>query len=109
MTDPWLQLCVGRPCVACGKDDGTIVPAHRNEGKGMGIKTDSAYSLPLCMSCHTLYDNGPMSRDEKRSFWRDCWVMHMSGLLAAGLVAPVGKERRERRPQRLAKILPRTA
>jgi hypothetical protein len=73
----------------------------------MGIKTDSAYSLPLCMSCHALYDNGPMSRDEKRSFWRDCWVSHMSALVTAGLVTPAGKPPREKAYKQGSKILPR--
>lgn len=103
----WLDLCRNRPCANCGAQDGTIVPAHRNEGKGMGIKTHDAYCCPLCMSCHHAYDNGPASLDEKRQLWRDLWIIHMSALIEAELIAPVGSKVRELRPQKLAKILPR--
>lgn len=104
----WLDLCRGRPCIACGADDGTIVPAHRNEGKGMGIKSLDAFCVPLCLQCHTAYDNGQIwDRESKREFWRTCWFMHMFALCEAGLVTPLGHKERERRPVRLAKTVDR--
>lgn len=103
----WLDLCRGRACIACRRDDGTIVPAHRNEGKGMGMKTSDWTVIPLCGMCHNWYDNGMESREDKRVFWKRFWVAHMLVLCEAGLVTPLGHKERERRPVRLAKSLPR--
>lgn len=108
-TDPWMALCADRACIACGKNDGTVVAAHRNELKGMSLKSPSHFCIPLCHSCHHRYDNGTTSRDEKRAFWRDCWVMHMAALCEAGLVVPVGHNPRDPKYKPLPKILPRAA
>lgn len=103
----WLDLCRNRACISCGQNDGTVVPAHRNEGKGMGVKTDDFYAIPLCYKCHFWYDNGPAPLEHKRAYWKDHWLLHMSALLAAGMVAPVGYSEKVRPFKRLAKILPR--
>lgn len=57
-------------CMGCGKhNDGTIVAAHRNEGKGMGIKSSDAAIAFLCSECHHEYDNGKsMTKQERREF-----------------------------------------
>lgn len=50
------------PCVRCGADDGTIVPAHYSGdlqgllGKGMGSKCTDAATAALCYNCHTYMD-----------------------------------------------------
>nr|WP_228005921.1 hypothetical protein [Xenorhabdus sp. BG5] len=52
-------------CVRCGKYG--IQVAHRNEGKGMGLKVDDSLTAALCPECHHAIDNGlDMSRDERR-------------------------------------------
>lgn len=109
MADLWLKLIEGRACIACGINDGTVVPAHRNEGKGMGLKTHSGTVVPLCMRCHQWYDAGPAPRDEKREFWLRNWTFHMLALIEAGLVAPVGYKEPRSTFRRSSKNLPRTA
>lgn len=64
-----LDLAKGQYCVECGIEDGTIVPAHSNEGKGMGLKTSDSTVMFLCYRCHLEYDSGTMmGREEKRQF-----------------------------------------
>ncbi|MEM7886029.1 hypothetical protein Q4Q91_19250 [Morganella morganii] len=63
----WLQA-VGEIdcCVLCGKYG--VQAAHRNEGKGMGIKVDDCLTAALCEECHSRIDNGrDMTREERRS------------------------------------------
>lgn len=70
------------PCMHCGIEDGTIVPAHGNGsqyGKGMGIKAHDVFFAGLCMRCHARYDHGnDMSRTEKQEFFAK--AMHKTWL-----------------------------
>lgn len=43
-------------CVLCG-NHGTQA-AHRNEGKGMGLKVDDCLTAAICQDCHFIIDNG---------------------------------------------------
>lgn len=53
-------------CVLCGRYG--VQAAHRNEGKGMGIKADDCLTAALCEECHYRIDNGrDMTREERRS------------------------------------------
>lgn len=103
----WLDLCRNRPCIACGADDGTIVPAHSNQqahGKGKGIKSGDWTVIPCCASCHFQFDH-VMPRDKAREFWAVNWAAHMAALCQAELVTPAGMRVVERRPRPLTKIL----
>ena len=52
-------------CVLCGAW-GTQV-AHRNEGKGMGLKVDDCATAAICICCHDSIDNGnKLTREERR-------------------------------------------
>lgn len=91
MIDPWAKLCRDRPCVRCGADDGTIVPAHANSlrlGKGMGLKAYPHTVIPLCHKCHLWLDNGPAERNVKEETYVACWTAHMLALISAGFVMP---------------------
>lgn len=64
-----LELAKGRACIECGRQDETVVAAHSNEGKGMGIKAPDHTIMFLCHRCHIEYDCGRlMTREEKREF-----------------------------------------
>lgn len=64
-----LKLAAGQSCVNCGAQDGTVVSAHSNFGKGMGLKASDSSIMHLCFRCHTEYDQGStMNRYEKREF-----------------------------------------
>lgn len=53
-------------CLSYEKDP-TVVPAHQNEGKGMGLKVHDRFTVPACHFCHALYDQSGIARDIKRA------------------------------------------
>lgn len=65
-SEAWRRAVAALPCVLCRRE-GETQAAHRNEGKGMGLKTDDALTAALCTTCHSAIDQGPdFSRDERR-------------------------------------------
>lgn len=73
-----LELCRELPCQCCNRKDGTVVAAHRNEGKGMGLKVSDALVASLCYSCHFELDNGKeLTKDERRSMWNKAYINTM--------------------------------
>lgn len=73
--DKLLKKLRNVPCAVCNRQDGTIVAAHRNEGKGMGIKVSDALVAALCYQCHYSLDQGnTMDREEKRQFWNGAYI-----------------------------------
>ena len=74
-----LEACRGQECFlaipdVCRGDRDTVVPAHRNEGKGMGLKVPDALTVPGCFHCHTWYDQGKATREEKRQAFDSAFV-----------------------------------
>lgn len=64
----WLEAVAQIPyCVLCGSTESLQV-AHRNQGKGMGLKVPDVLTARLCQSCHHEIDNGTyMPRAERRA------------------------------------------
>ncbi len=61
--------------------DGTVVAAHRNEGKGMGLKNSDALTCSLCYHCHYELDAGnKLTKDQKRDMWNRAYVNTMQYL-----------------------------
>ncbi|HDR8989951.1 TPA: DUF1364 family protein [Burkholderia vietnamiensis] len=75
----YLAACRGESCYllirgVCPRRpaDETVVAAHRNEGKGMGLKVPDRLTVPACYWCHAEYDQGhKLTRDEKRETWNE--------------------------------------
>lgn len=71
----YLNACRGMHCFLsipgiCRGDVATVVPAHRNEGKGAGMKVPDKFTVPACYWCHAEYDQGMrFTREEKRGFF----------------------------------------
>lgn len=71
------DACRNEPCYLrfpgiclCRDPEETIVPAHRNEGKGEGLKNPDELTLPACFWCHYEYDQGKLfMRPYKRERW----------------------------------------
>lgn len=77
-------------CVLCGKF-GTQV-AHRNEGKGMGLKVQDHLCAALCPECHHDIDNGNrLDRAERRALMDRAIVRTFDRLVCAGLVVATAK------------------
>lgn len=65
-------------CVLCGAW-GTQV-AHRNEGKGMGLKADDCATAALCVCCHGSIDTGADIRRGHRYTDKECDALLQSDL-----------------------------
>lgn len=77
-----LNACRQIPCQACGKDDGTVVAAHSNMGKGMGIKSPDSWVASLCYACHSEVDQGHrLSREIRRQIWEEAHVRTLRQLI----------------------------
>jgi mevalonate pyrophosphate decarboxylase len=73
------------PCAVCGADDGTVIAAHRNQGKGMGLKVSDALVAPLCFTCHQTLDQGKdLSRDDRRDMWDQAYIRNIQNLIETG-------------------------
>lgn len=83
-SEAWRRAVAALPCVLCGCE-GQTQCAHRNEGKGMGLKTDDAMTAALCLTCHADIDQGPdLSRDDRRSRMDYAILLTISALVRAG-------------------------
>lgn len=69
-----LAAAEGKPCMKCGREDGTVVAAHygglwaHKLGKGKGVKCHDFCSVPLCMRCHAEFDSYSRGNDYERGF-----------------------------------------
>ncbi|MDO4896354.1 MAG: hypothetical protein Q3971_03230 [Moraxella sp.] len=64
------------PCVQC-QAPAPSDPCHANWGefgKGMGIKSDDEYTIPLCRRCHHNLDTYVwQTREEAKAWFLDKW------------------------------------
>lgn len=73
-------------CVLCGCHHG-VQAAHRNEGKGMGMKAHDCATAALCQSCHHEIDNGKnLTREERRAMMDRAIVLTLIELVNNGKV-----------------------
>lgn len=71
-------------CGACGAT-GPSQAAHRNEGKGMGLKVSDALCAALCPACHHELDQGKsMTKQERRDFWNRAYINTVQKLIEEG-------------------------
>jgi uncharacterized Fe-S cluster-containing radical SAM superfamily protein len=73
-----------KPCVRCGRNDGTVVLAHyfgprrHSYGGGMGHKGHDAVGAHLCGECHSYMDTA--SRDKARKWEHSEEMLHYCAL-----------------------------
>ena len=83
-SEKFRRLVASLPCQNCGADGGTQA-AHRNESKGMGLKTSDALVAALCGICHHELDNGKnLTRDERRDMWNRAYITTIQALIEQG-------------------------
>ena len=66
-----LQAIRQLPCVRCGMMPPSQA-AHSNSskhGKGKGIKADDQFTIPLCHSCHSNFDQYTTMGKEESKQW----------------------------------------
>lgn len=77
-----LEALRNLPCMNCGINDGTVVAAHRNQGKGMGLKNSDALVASLCYQCHHELDNGmKLNKQERRDMWDQAYIRTVQFLI----------------------------
>lgn len=82
------------PCAECGRY-GATQAAHRNEGKGMGLKVSDALCAALCDRCHRELDQGgSMTREERRDMWNRAYIRTMQALIESGRLVLAGNPAR---------------
>lgn len=87
-----LEIVREIPCQCCGACDGTVVAAHRNQGKGMGLKVSDALVAALCHSCHAELDQGlKLDRAERRAMWDSAYISTMQYMIENNLLSIKGK------------------
>lgn len=83
-SEKFRRLVASLPCQHCGID-GRTQAAHRNESKGMGLKTSDALVAALCADCHTELDSGNrLTRDERRDMWNRAYIKTVQALIEQG-------------------------
>lgn len=76
-------------CVLCGAHG--VQVAHRNYGKGMGLKTRPWETAALCMECHVAIDSGKdYTRDERRALMDRAIVNTHAELAKRGILVLKG-------------------
>lgn len=84
-SEKWLRAVASLDCVLCGRE-GTQA-AHRNEGKGMGMKVDDCWTAALCPECHREIDQGKtMNREDRREAIDRAILLTLRELARKGLV-----------------------
>lgn len=84
-SEKFRKLVTSLPCQHCGAH-GTQA-AHRNEGKGLSLKTSDALCVSLCVDCHRRLDQGKdMDRTERRAFWDDAYIRQMQYMIEEGML-----------------------
>ena len=75
-------------CVLCGRHG--VQVAHRNEGKGMGMKVGDHLCAALCPQCHFETDSGKgLTRPERRAQMDRAIVLTYDRLVEAGVIGLV--------------------
>lgn len=105
----------GKPCMIrlpgiCNRDNATTVLCHERviDLSGAGIKAPDFFAAWGCSCCHDVVDgriDKGLTYEQRRLALSDGVRATQVCLLNAGIVVVVGE--RERKPEKLAKILPR--
>ena len=64
------------PCVRCGNPNSQA--AHSNSakhGKGRGIKSSDAFTVPLCAICHAAFDQYKLGNREQSEAMFEKWLV----------------------------------
>ena len=85
-SESWRKAVASLPCVLCYRE-GMTQAAHRNQGKGIGLKVSDAWTAALCADCHREIDQGPkMTRLERRALMDAAILLTIDQLASKGLV-----------------------
>lgn len=81
--DYLLRVAKGEPCLlkispkCLGTEGSTTVAAHSNfleHGKGKGLKAEDCYTVWACYKCHTLFDQGKLTKEQLEDAWHEAFI-----------------------------------
>lgn len=78
------RMAEGQSCLNCGSEHGVIL-AHRNEHKARASGID-VWAIELCFICHREFDQGNMTKEEKRRFFNDLYPEQVLRWINRGLL-----------------------
>ena len=70
------------PCIRCGNPDSQA--AHSNSakhGKGRGVKASDEFTVPLCHSCHSQFDQSKLGDREESEKLFEQWLVRVNRML----------------------------
>ncbi len=73
------------PCVRCGQAPSQA--AHSNssrDGKGRGIKASDEFTVPLCHSCHSQFDQYKLGNREQSEAMFEKWLVKTELMMRKG-------------------------
>ena len=73
------------PCVRCGQVPSQA--AHSNSakhGKGKGIKASDLFTVPLCHSCHSQFDQYKLGNREQSEAMFEKWLVKTELMMQKG-------------------------
>jgi hypothetical protein len=73
-SEKWLRAVSTLACVRCYRE-GMTQAAHRNQSKGMSMKTDDCWTAALCVDCHRDIDSGKGLTREQRREMLDTYIL----------------------------------
>lgn len=82
-SEAYRRLVAAMPCAMCSAAAPSQA-AHANTGKGLSLKTDDRTCFPLCPPCHRDFDQGGMSRENRRVLEALYGQRTRTAILAAG-------------------------
>lgn len=80
-SEAWRRAVAELPCSCCNRP-GPSQAAHRNEGKGMGVKAPDCWTFPLCPTCHMEFDQGKTFTKQDRRELANIWTLSAIDRLA---------------------------
>jgi cytochrome c553 len=87
-SERWLRAVASLHCMRCFRE-GATQAAHRDQGKGMSIKTDDCFTAALCVTCHAELGQGKeYTRAQKREMMDAYILQTVRALAKEGLVKP---------------------
>lgn len=86
-SEAWRRAVASLPCMCCMRE-GMTQAAHPNHiGKGAMLKAPDCWCVPLCVECHTQFDQGKRwSKQEKHELMERWILLTIHELAKRGLI-----------------------
>lgn len=88
-SEAWRRAVASLPCAECGAPPPSQAAHINHLGKGLGLKPPDVFTVPLCPTHHSAYDQGKDYTREQRHEVSTAWLHQtLHALALAGLIRP---------------------